>query len=118
MGEEEKAAAEAAEAAEEKKSLFSKKNLLILLVLVVVLLGITLFIVFKVVAPMFEGDATQEIDVESIGKASAGIIFPLDKEGFIVNVAGTGATRYLRVAIAFEVEDGSTQTEITEDAKE
>ncbi|MBN1522363.1 MAG: flagellar basal body-associated FliL family protein [Candidatus Aureabacteria bacterium] len=109
MGEEEKAPV--AEGAEEKKSLFSKKNLLILLILVVILLIVSIFIVFKVIKPLVVGDATQQIDVESIGKKGTGIIFSLDSD-FIVNVAGTGATRYLRVAIAFEVEDAATESEI------
>ncbi len=112
MGEEEKAPeTEGAEAVEEPKSFFSKKNLIILLALVTVLLGVALFVVFKVIKPMVATDATEQIEVESIGKSGPGIIFPLDVD-FIVNVAGSGATRYLRVAIAFEVEDSAVQTEV------
>ena len=114
MGEEEKAAAaaEAAEAAEGKKSLFTKKNLIILLALVVILLGVSVFIVFKVVKPLLEDDATRQIEIESIGKKDVGIIYEMEGDGFIVNVAGTGATRYLRLALAFEVEDTATQGEL------
>ena len=113
MGDEEKnQEGQAQEQTEEKKGFLTKKNLIILIGLVIVLLVVSLFIVFKVLKPMVvEENEAQNIDVEKIGKKAAGIVVPLDDE-FVVNVAGTGCTRYLRVKIAFEVEDEGTQNEI------
>jgi flagellar FliL protein len=113
MGEEEKtpAAAPAEGAAAEKKSLFSGKNLIILGVLVLVLLGASVFVVFKVIKPMVAGDQADQA-LDSMKKKEAGIIFSLDPE-FVVNVAGTGANRYLRVSISIEVNDLLAQQEIS-----
>jgi len=111
MGEEEKAPEVAAEA-EGSKSFFSKKNIIILVSLVVVLLLVSLFVVFKLIKPMVdEGEESEQVDIEAIGKKGTGVPYEF-KEEFIVNVAGTGATRYLRVRIALELEDSATLSEV------
>ncbi|MCK5708807.1 MAG: flagellar basal body-associated FliL family protein [Candidatus Aureabacteria bacterium] len=112
MGEEEKTPEVEQEGAEGKKSFFSKKNIIILGGLAALLLVVSLVVVLFVIKPMFaKEEQADDVDIESIGKKSAGVIYEV-KDEFIVNVAGTGATRYLKVALAFEVEDGGTQSEM------
>jgi flagellar protein FliL len=112
MGEEEKKEGAAAEQKPEKKSFLSKKNIIILGGLFVVLIVVAVVIVFKVIKPAVKDEAADKAaNLEALEKKEEAIIIDMPDD-FVVNIAGTGASRYLRVKIALEVENEPTKLEI------